>query len=217
MSNISFNCDVCGRQVQGCTFVNGMKFCAKCYQETFGNTTENLNSIYEGYLKILNEKDQRIAELETKLAESEKHVEFYQERYSDATTSAYGADLIAKNVQSRLEEEIRELKQQLKEKDNEHAKEMMAFEKKCQAYYNSKGFAIEQLEKVKARFNGKRPIDEMANDIGVELGYTATQIQNYIENLQEQLKDLQEKEKVCSFVDLLNEEIEDLQRELKGE
>lgn len=67
MSNISFNCDVCGRQVQGCTFVNGMKFCAKCYQETFGNTTENLNNIYEGYLKILNEKDQRIAELEEQL------------------------------------------------------------------------------------------------------------------------------------------------------
>lgn len=89
-----------------------------------------------------------------------------------------------------LSKMIDDLKQQLKEKDNEHTKEMMAFEKKCQAYYNSKGFAIEQLEKVKARFNGKRPIDEMANDIGVELGYTATQIQDYIENLQCQLKDL---------------------------
>ena len=60
-----------------------------------------------------------IADLEAKLAESEKNVEFYQERYSNATTSAYGADLIAKNVQSRLEEEIRELKQQLAEKEKE--------------------------------------------------------------------------------------------------
>lgn len=69
MSNISFNCDVCGRQVQGYTFVNGMKFCAKCYQETFGNKnmTENLKNMYEAYLKILNEKDQRITELEEQL------------------------------------------------------------------------------------------------------------------------------------------------------
>ena len=36
-SDIGLTCDVCGRTVQGATFVNGMKFCAKCYQETFGN------------------------------------------------------------------------------------------------------------------------------------------------------------------------------------
>ena len=73
---MNFNCDVCGREVLGCTFVNGMKFCAKCYQETFGNNTSKfvdlLNTeIYE--LKISNlehkleEKDQRIAELEEQL------------------------------------------------------------------------------------------------------------------------------------------------------
>ena len=69
MSSMNFTCDVCGREVFSCTFVNGMKFCAKCYQETFGNKnmTENLNNMYDAYLKILNEKDQRIAELEEKL------------------------------------------------------------------------------------------------------------------------------------------------------
>ena len=36
-SDIGLTCDVCGRVVQGATFVNGMKFCAKCYQETFRN------------------------------------------------------------------------------------------------------------------------------------------------------------------------------------
>ena len=41
MSNINFNCDVCGREVMGCTFVNGMRFCAKCYQETFGETDKD--------------------------------------------------------------------------------------------------------------------------------------------------------------------------------
>ena len=66
---IGFTCDVCGRELQGCTWQNGMRFCAKCYQETFGNKnmTENLNNMYEAYLKILNEKDQRIAELEEQL------------------------------------------------------------------------------------------------------------------------------------------------------
>ena len=73
MSYFNIVCDSCGRGVQGITWVNGMKFCAKCYQETFWNNTSKcvdlLNTeMYE--LKIsnlehkLNEKDQRIAELE---------------------------------------------------------------------------------------------------------------------------------------------------------
>ena len=56
MSSMNFTCDVCGREVFSCTFVNGMKFCAKCYQETFGET----------------DKDRKIADLEAKLAECEK-------------------------------------------------------------------------------------------------------------------------------------------------
>lgn len=59
MSSMNFTCDSCGREVFGCTFVNGMKFCAKCYQETFGET----------------DKDRKIADLEAKLAESEKEIE----------------------------------------------------------------------------------------------------------------------------------------------
>ena len=53
---MNFTCDICGREVFSCTFVNGMKFCAKCYQETFGET----------------DKDRKIADLEAKLAEKEK-------------------------------------------------------------------------------------------------------------------------------------------------
>ena len=72
MSNFGLSCDVCNRKNVGITWVNGMKFCAKCYQETFGNKnmTENLNNMYDAYLKILNEKDQRIAELEEQLKKS---------------------------------------------------------------------------------------------------------------------------------------------------
>lgn len=35
--NGDFYCDVCGRRVKGITTMNGMDFCAKCYQDTFGN------------------------------------------------------------------------------------------------------------------------------------------------------------------------------------
>ena len=38
--NIGFTCDSCGRETNGITYVNGMKFCAKCYQETFGNNNQ---------------------------------------------------------------------------------------------------------------------------------------------------------------------------------
>lgn len=64
MSSMNFTCDVCGREVFSCTFVNGMKFCAKCYQETFGET----------------DKDRKIADLEAKLAESEKKNEYFADR-----------------------------------------------------------------------------------------------------------------------------------------
>lgn len=69
MDYFNMVCDGCGREVQGYNIVNGMKFCAKCYQEIFGNKnmTENLKNMYEAYLKILNEKDQQIAELEEQL------------------------------------------------------------------------------------------------------------------------------------------------------
>lgn len=37
---LGMTCDVCGRTVRGITYVNGMKFCAKCYQETFGGSKD---------------------------------------------------------------------------------------------------------------------------------------------------------------------------------
>ena len=51
MSYFNMVCDSCGREVHGCNIVNGMKFCAKCYQETFGET----------------DKDKQIAELKKQL------------------------------------------------------------------------------------------------------------------------------------------------------
>ena len=51
MSYFNMVCDSCGREVYGCNIVNGMKFCAKCYQETFGET----------------DKDRKISELKKQL------------------------------------------------------------------------------------------------------------------------------------------------------
>ena len=65
MSSINLTCDVCGREVFSCTFVNGMKFCAKCYQETFGETDKD-RKIADLEAKLA-EKDLKIIELETKL------------------------------------------------------------------------------------------------------------------------------------------------------
>lgn len=60
MSNY-FRCDVCGRETYGCNIVNGMKFCAKCYQETFGK--DNQQNEIQQLKQQLKEKDKEIEEL----------------------------------------------------------------------------------------------------------------------------------------------------------
>ena len=107
MSSMNFTCDVCGREVFSCTFVNGMKFCAKCYQETFGET----------------DKDRKIANLEAKLAECEKSKESYRlqneqhhlqllQFYSRLGVEAFGADIHEKALETLMI-----MKEQLAEKD----------------------------------------------------------------------------------------------------
>ena len=109
MSSMNFTCDVCGREVFSCTFVNGMKFCAKCYQETFGET----------------DKDRKIADLEAKLAESEKSKESYRlqneqhhlqllQFYSRLGVEAFGADIHEKALETLMI-----MKDQLAESENQ--------------------------------------------------------------------------------------------------
>ena len=64
MSYFNIVCDSCGRGVQGITWVNGMKFCAKCYQETFGASKD----------WILLDKDKTIAEQQKRIAELEEQL-----------------------------------------------------------------------------------------------------------------------------------------------
>ena len=78
-SGISFTCDVCGREVYGCNIVNGMKFCAKCYQETFGNQQNKENS--ELLVNSIAEKDKQIAELKQQLEEKDKDIKYFKESY----------------------------------------------------------------------------------------------------------------------------------------
>ena len=58
MSYIGLTCDVCGRTVQGITWVNGMKFCAKCHQETCGDV-KDYKHIYE---YLIDEKNKVLKE-----------------------------------------------------------------------------------------------------------------------------------------------------------
>lgn len=87
MSYFNMVCDSCGREVQGITWVNGMKFCAKCYQETFGET----------------KKDRKIADLETKLAEMTK-------KYELASCPTGGLVDRVRNLELQLAEKEEELK-----------------------------------------------------------------------------------------------------------
>ena len=59
MNNIYFICDNCGIETNGFTFVNGMKFCAKCYHQIFGKDNQQTE----------------IAQLKQQLAEKDKEIE----------------------------------------------------------------------------------------------------------------------------------------------
>lgn len=61
MSNIYFMCDNCGIETNGFTFVNGMKFCAKCYHQIFGK--DNQQTEITQLKQQLVEKDKEIERL----------------------------------------------------------------------------------------------------------------------------------------------------------
>ena len=88
MSNFYFRCDNCGRETYGITFINGMKFCAKCYQETFGkdNQQEEIKQLIQQLKEIKDEIDlykkfvsdwrkREIDQLKQQLGEKDKEIE----------------------------------------------------------------------------------------------------------------------------------------------
>ena len=63
IDRFGFTCDVCGRKVNGCHYINGMSFCEKCYKETFGK--DNQQNEIQQLKQQLAEKDKEIERLNT--------------------------------------------------------------------------------------------------------------------------------------------------------
>ena len=150
MSSMNFTCDVCGREVFSCTFVNGMKFCAKCYQETFGET----------------DKDRKIADLEAKLAECEKSKESYRlqneqhhlqllQFYSRLGVEAFGADIHEKALETLMimKEQLAEKTLTIEQINKAFIENRSLWKGKYERANQDKiSFTVEQLEKAKDYF-----------------------------------------------------------------
>ena len=207
MSSMNFTCDVCGREVFSCTFVNGMKFCAKCYQETFGET----------------DKDRKIADLEAKLEESEKSKESYRlqneqhhlqllQFYSRLGVEAFGADIHEKALEALMI-----MKDQLAESENQ-CRECKHLNKKIELNIKNKLMA-ENCELQKQLAENEKEISEyikIVDDLHKQLSDKCdfcdkTKDQDKISFALEQIQELKkftEKEiKECNK--LLQEELED--------
>lgn len=148
MSNIYFMCENCGIETNGITFVNGMKFCAKCYHQIFGK--DNQQTEITQLKQQLAEKDKEIAHLKEK--------DNYHLRYELA-----GADETITNLKEQLAEkdkEIEKLKQQYTILENDNgklAKEVIVKNYKKAQKEVSFGIqlAIQELEKVKNFVDGR--------------------------------------------------------------
>lgn len=83
MSNFYFRCDNCGRETNGITFINGMKFCAKCYQETFGK--DNQQNEIQQLKQQLVEKEKELAYM-TKQAKkfNNEAQKYYEDAYCNS-------------------------------------------------------------------------------------------------------------------------------------
>ena len=146
---IGFTCDVCGREVNGCSIVNGMKFCAKCYQETFGK--DNQQNEIQQLKQQLEEKDNKIKELEDyKFRNAD-----YKVYYESTAMNYHSICEIYKN-------KIQELQQQLEEKDKE-IERLKFFEKAY--YYSQLQTSQEDIQK----------FQQLANQSAVNINYIAIQ------------------------------------------
>lgn len=104
-TSMSFTCDCCGREVYSCNIVNGMKFCAKCYQETFGNQKKYVDMLHketgELLVNLLAEKDKQIAELQKQLEEKEKRIKELDDWKANYGYTNYEDIYMLEDLQSR--------------------------------------------------------------------------------------------------------------------
>lgn len=179
--NGDFWCDSCGKRVRGITTVNGMDFCAKCYQETFGET----------------EKDRKIADLEAKLAEKDEQLEYFskrddeQEKQLEKQAKIHYKQLAEKETDLSLaRNEINTLKHNLNV-SQEHDKVVCEqyFEKCKETEQDKISFCIEKLKKVKKLFEEKYTYDVEESDFEVIYEDDVDEIiDNQIEELKKEMK-----------------------------
>ena len=114
---------------------------------------------------LLNKQDQQIADLEAKLAESEKQRQHLKDWLDNEILTSVDNESYYATI-NEYEEEVKKLKQQLAEKDEEIAyltKQVKKFNNEAQKYFEDAycndfhnqdkiDFAVEQLEKVKSAF-----------------------------------------------------------------
>ena len=125
MSNIYFMCENCGIETNGITFVNGMKFCAKCYHQIFGK--DNQQTEITQLKQQLAEKDCRIEELEgqfayececnKQLVDLQKQLEEKQNMIDEINKEFVQAVHDWKTLCAEKDKEIKKLNWQLKDKD----------------------------------------------------------------------------------------------------
>lgn len=72
---------------------------------------KKLGTKYDKVVEQLSDKDKEIEDLNKFMSDKANEIEDLKERISNKITSAYGAELMAKDVQWHLEKEIQELKQ----------------------------------------------------------------------------------------------------------
>ena len=146
MSNIYFMCDNCGIETNGITFVNGMKFCAKCYHQIFGKDNQQTE----------------IAQLKQQLAEKDKEIKKlnWQLKDKDFTIKNLNHSLsVAPNANAGQRARIDELTKIVKEKDKEIEdlslqianlnSKITQMEEQNMIFHNQ--LAMQELEKVKDR------------------------------------------------------------------
>lgn len=140
IDRFGFTCDVCGRKVNGCHYINGMSFCEKCYQETFGKDNQQneiqqlkqqlaekdkeINSLIVDYEKRISQEQELMSNLEKRIAEKDKEIERLKQELEETNA---GYDF----TYEQSTETIKELKQ------------------------NQTQLAIQELEKVKNFVDGR--------------------------------------------------------------
>ena len=127
MNNIYFMCENCGIETNGITFVNGMKFCAKCYHQIFGKDNQQTE----------------ITQLKQQLAEKQKTIDEINKEFVQAIHDW-------KTLCAEKDKEIEDWKQKTQtflNRVNEQNYEI--------ANNNPKQLTIQELEKVKNFVDGR--------------------------------------------------------------